>query len=43
MPNLLPMALTLVIYWLTTKRVKTWMILLGVAVVGLVGGSLGIF
>ncbi len=43
MPNLLPLGLTLLIYWLTTKRVKTWMILLGVAVVGLVGGALGIF
>ena len=43
MPNMLPLALTLFIYWLTTKRVKTWMILLGVAVVGIAGGALGIF
>lgn len=43
MPNLLPLGLTLLIYWLTTKRVKTWMILLGVTVVGLLGGALGIF
>ena len=43
MPNLLPLALTLFVYWLTLKKVKTWTILLGVAVVGFIGGALGIF
>lgn len=43
MPNLLPLALTLFVYWLSTKRVKTWKILLGVFVVGIVGGAIGIF
>ena len=43
MPNLLPLALTLFVYWLTLRKVKTWTILLGVAVVGFIGGALGIF
>ncbi|MEA4812051.1 MAG: PTS system mannose/fructose/sorbose family transporter subunit IID [Anaerolineaceae bacterium] len=43
LPNLLPLALTLILYWLTTKNVKVWKLLLGVAVVGFVGGALGIF
>jgi len=43
MPNLLPLGLTLLVYWLTTKKVNTLWILLGVAVVGFIGGWLGIF
>jgi PTS system mannose-specific IID component len=43
MPGLLPLALTLFCYWLTIKRVKTWQILIGTAVVGFVGGALHIF
>lgn len=43
MPNLLPLGLTLFVYWLTTKKVKTWQILLGVAAAGFLGGALGIF
>lgn len=42
MPNLLPLALSLGIYWLSVKKMKTWKILLLVAVVGFAGGALGI-
>ena len=43
LPNLLPLALTMIIYFFTTKQVKTWKLLLGVAIVGFVCGALGIF
>jgi len=43
MPNILPLTLTLIIYKLSTKQVKAWKILVGVAVIGLVFGALGIF
>ncbi len=43
LPNLLPLALTLVLYWLSTKNIKVWKLLLGVVVVGFIGGALGIF
>ena len=43
-PNILPFGLTILVYWLfTKKRISTWKILLGVAVVGFIGGALGIF
>ncbi|HSN93842.1 MAG TPA: PTS system mannose/fructose/sorbose family transporter subunit IID, partial [Anaerolineaceae bacterium] len=43
LPNLLPLGLTLFLYWLSTKNVKVWKLLLGVVVVGFIGGALGIF
>lgn len=43
LPNILPLGLTLLLYWLSVKKVKAWMLLLGVAVVGFLGGVLGIF
>jgi mannose/fructose/N-acetylgalactosamine-specific phosphotransferase system component IID/mannose/fructose/N-acetylgalactosamine-specific phosphotransferase system component IIC len=43
LPGLLPLALTIFCYWLTLKRVKTWQILIGTAIVGFIGGALHIF
>jgi PTS system mannose-specific IID component len=43
LPGLLPLALTIFCYWLTLKKVKTWQILIGTAIVGFVGGALHIF
>lgn len=43
LPNILPLGLTLLLYWLSLKKVKAWVLLLGVAVVGFAGGALGIF
>ena len=43
MPNLLALALVLFVYWLTLKKVKPWQILIGIAVVGFIGGAIGIF
>ncbi|GHT93347.1 PTS mannose transporter subunit IICD [Spirochaetia bacterium] len=43
LPGLLPLALTIFCYWLTLKKVKTWQILLGTAVIGFAGGALHIF
>ncbi|MCD8249286.1 MAG: PTS system mannose/fructose/sorbose family transporter subunit IID [Lachnospiraceae bacterium] len=43
MPNLLPLALVLIVYALSTKGVKTWKLLVGVFAVGIIGGALGIF
>lgn len=42
MPSLLPFALTMFIYYLTTKNVKAWKIILGVVAVGFALGALGI-
>ncbi|MEA4871704.1 MAG: PTS system mannose/fructose/sorbose family transporter subunit IID, partial [Synergistaceae bacterium] len=43
MPNLLPLAATLLVFWLLKKKVKSWKILVGLAIVGFVGGWIGIF
>lgn len=42
MPSLLPLAVTILIYFLSTKNVKTWKIMVGVVVVAFVLGALGI-
>lgn len=42
MPSLLPFALTMFIYYLTTKNVKAWKIILGVVIIGFVLGAVGI-
>ena len=42
MPSLLPLAVTVLIYYLTTRNVKTWKIMLGVVVIAFVLGALGI-
>lgn len=43
MPNMLPLAATLLVFWLLKKKVKSWKILLGLAIVGFVGGWIGLF
>lgn len=42
MPSLLPLAATILIYYLTTKNVKTWKIMTGTVVIAFVLGALGI-
>lgn len=42
MPSLLPLAVTILIYFLSTKNVKTWKIMAGVVVIAFVLGALGI-
>ena len=42
MPSLLPLAVTILIYFLSTKNVKTWKIMVGVVVIAFVLGALGI-
>ena len=42
MPKLLPLAVTLFVFWLVRKRIKTTSIMLGLIAAGLVFGGLGI-
>ena len=42
LPALLPLAATLIVFWLVRRRVSAVVVLLGVTVVGLVGGYFGV-